>query len=437
VPAVAESELVESATTEFAPPDTTPPVVAPTSTGSAATAAPDVVEPYGIASVEPSVVNWGDHIRIEPATEIQGLCLEFAIIYKLTETDPVEVGVLGRSGSWETFAAEPLPTLPACLPPVSSEPVTYVVPPLVSGTYILCLTGDVTVDGCGTFVRPTDEEFAATIPSVPPPFSADNPDPLLSALLSVESGVDSAPAAAVTLGDAVFCGSENPALSAYADGVRNIEARRCFFDRYLARDPVVFVHKVWSPEATSVLNVWRAGRDGNVRWFVDSTLDAFGSGDWQEILCGRLSTTIPTYLDVLSLEFRCQPATEESVAEMEKVQGWPDDPRRELPREFRERTVLPSCGYVVLVEDAHEQQAACFQAAVANGAEAELAYVFRDDVRSARWFRVRESGVVEMYEQRIGDDGVESWDLSLCSDLNFGPSGLPQPDSCTVGYTLT
>lgn len=126
---------------------TTTVVATTTATTTAAT-----VTGYGSADIEPQVVSRGDIFTITPSAEIQPLCLQFAKVWTSASQSepPFVINPAGR------LDATTEPSVPACSAERSSASVSYQVSKdFPEGTFILCLTEDMTPEGCATFlVRP-------------------------------------------------------------------------------------------------------------------------------------------------------------------------------------------------------------------------------------------------------------------------------------------
>ena len=110
---------------------------------------------YGLATVEPSTVTLGDSILVTPAAEIQPICGDFAVVFRSVDGVLEPVIQLLHDG-WVSFGATQ-PTWPACLPPRSSASVEFLIADdFPGGTYVVCLSHDLTQDACGplTVVAP-------------------------------------------------------------------------------------------------------------------------------------------------------------------------------------------------------------------------------------------------------------------------------------------
>lgn len=111
------------------------------------------VASFGSADVSPSVVKTGDVVVVTPAAEVQPLCLELAIVHRVSELGLERAGVLSADGGWQDYRTGPTPTFPACAPARNAAPASYVVPPeMREGSYVLCVTQDPEDAGCGGVV---------------------------------------------------------------------------------------------------------------------------------------------------------------------------------------------------------------------------------------------------------------------------------------------
>lgn len=117
----------------------------PTS-GPVTTTAPSV--PFGSATVQPSAVKRGGLVTVTPSAEIQPICGGYAMVRSgLSDHGPIiQLG----GGSWVSYATTQ-PTWLACLPPRSSASASLsIAGDFPVGTFVVCLTFDLTDEGCGT-----------------------------------------------------------------------------------------------------------------------------------------------------------------------------------------------------------------------------------------------------------------------------------------------
>lgn len=91
----------------------------------------------------------GAQFTVQPDGDIQPICQGFAELYVATSSDDlVSSAQLGNGVFVER--SETTPTWPACLPPKSDQPATFIVPAaLVDGSYIVCITPALDPAGCG------------------------------------------------------------------------------------------------------------------------------------------------------------------------------------------------------------------------------------------------------------------------------------------------
>ena len=118
----------------------------PTSAAVATSSAPPIS--YGAATIQPQTVKRGGSITVTPATEIQPICLGLAMVRSaLNDHEPI----VQLGGGWWVSYETTQPTWPACLPPRSSASADFAIADdFPEGTYVVCLTDDLTEDGCGT-----------------------------------------------------------------------------------------------------------------------------------------------------------------------------------------------------------------------------------------------------------------------------------------------
>lgn len=221
-------------------------------------------------------------------------------------------------------------------------------------------------------------------------------DELTLALMRSGVDVEAAPASVIELAGAVLCGMEQRGgQELTAEGSLDEEARRCFLDRHLSAQPAVFVEESPTTEGDPIVTVWRTSDDGTMEVYVDSTRDAYGSGQWSRQPCRQLTTSFPQSSEPFPASyFTCSSSsatTGESVSGSMPTPDW-----------FELRSPLPLCGYVIDLDEPIPDQRECFADAVATGAPAELVVATTQDngARVARWFRSRDDGPPEVFEWR-------------------------------------
>ena len=121
---------------------------APSSASGAVTATSGSPIRFGSATIQPSTVKPGGSITVTPAKEIQPICVGLAIVRSaLDGHEPV----IQLGGDWWVAYATTQPTWPPCLPPRSAaSAVLSIADDFPEGTFVVCLTYDLTEDGCGT-----------------------------------------------------------------------------------------------------------------------------------------------------------------------------------------------------------------------------------------------------------------------------------------------
>jgi hypothetical protein len=211
------------------------------------------------------------------------------------------------------------------------------------------------------------------------------------------------------------------------------EPRRCLLDHHVAAQPAVFVEVFPTTEGDPIVTVWRTLADGTVEQFVDSTRDSFGSGEWDSITCGRLTTMFPQASEPLPpTYFSCDSSS------IDVLDGRIAAPAAAMPAWFEQRTTLRVCGYEIRIEDRDLPRRGCFAEAVAAGSPAEYAVVSIGDEgeRSARWFRSLGNDTFEVIEWQSPDafGSPGGWVLHSCSTIEFAAEpnaeidGLPLLD---------
>ncbi len=121
--------------------------------------------PYGSATIQPSTVNPGGSITVNPAAEIQPICGGLAVVRSpFTDHEPV----LQLGDGWWTPYGATQPTWLQCLPPPSSASTSFAIAnDFPEGTFVVCLTQDLTENGCGTVtvVAQSTDTTSSTVPA--------------------------------------------------------------------------------------------------------------------------------------------------------------------------------------------------------------------------------------------------------------------------------
>ncbi len=101
-------------------------------------------------------------------------------------------------------------------------------------------------------------------------------------------GIDpaGAPDGALDLGDGRFCGYEVHDLTRIDSA--NVDGRACFAAALADGSSAMFIMQLTSTEGDPIAWVWRTG-DGAGHEYIDSTRDAFGSGEWSERACSLIA----------------------------------------------------------------------------------------------------------------------------------------------------
>jgi hypothetical protein len=229
-------------------------------------------------------------------------------------------------------------------------------------------------------------------------------------------GVDVADAPANVFGtdEQVVCGAEILTHTDYANGHFNEIVRRCFIDSHLAGVPAAFASSQPTIEGDPIVTVWTSSIDDGVRGWLDSTRDAYGSGGWQQIgACGRLTTNTPATVQRPPFEFACENSL---------ITSQPPQRPASVPADFRDRAVLPLCGYSIRIADVDESERQCFQTAVSSGQPAEFAYLSTGDEGEVlvRWFRSLGAGELEVFSTLEDLNGKSvTWTRSACKTITF------------------
>ena len=108
-------------------------------------------EPFGAARVEPNSAAIGETFTIEPAGEVQPLCMNVLTVLQEIGTGDLEREAwLSLDGYWQQVGQEPEPTVASCLPELSAAARTFTVPEqMESGIYVVCLSAEPAEAGCG------------------------------------------------------------------------------------------------------------------------------------------------------------------------------------------------------------------------------------------------------------------------------------------------
>lgn len=142
----------------------------PPSAATAQTASPSSIAEtpdFGRAEIAPDVIRPGDEITITPARPVQNICTQLGGLYSIA--DQSIVGIVAKDGR---LTPGPDITLPGCIGKTTDEALTYVVPDeLDDGRYILCVSDELTRDGCATFSVDRDA------PDAPPAFGIATVEP--------------------------------------------------------------------------------------------------------------------------------------------------------------------------------------------------------------------------------------------------------------------
>ena len=103
---------------------------------------------YGSATIEPSTVTQGGSITVTPAAAVQSFCATLAVVRSADGAHEPVIQLFWDG--WVSYATTQ-PTWPPCLPPPSSASQVFpIATDFPEGTYLVCLTPDLTEDGCGT-----------------------------------------------------------------------------------------------------------------------------------------------------------------------------------------------------------------------------------------------------------------------------------------------
>lgn len=118
-------------------------------------------------------------------------------------------------------------------------------------------------------------------------YLGDGPRDLETLLREIEAAVDDAPADAITLGDATFCGFDDASLNDEPIGGDPI-ARACLSSRSERGEAAVLVQRYPTTEGDPIIQVLKANADGSLTLHSDNSQDTFGSGGWQRSTCSAI-----------------------------------------------------------------------------------------------------------------------------------------------------
>ena len=107
---------------------------------------------FGSAIVEPLVVQRGDSFTVTPAAAVRPICTRTIATIRSADIDHTLRFQLLSGGEWYPFDAEPPPTFPACLEEPSTDSIGFrVAADFPVGVFLVCITFELSEDGCGTF----------------------------------------------------------------------------------------------------------------------------------------------------------------------------------------------------------------------------------------------------------------------------------------------
>ncbi len=157
------STVVSNTNPESAPTD--PPA---TSTLPIVTSAGRGLAAFGSAMVVPSRATAGDVVTVTPDGLIQPTCTDLGGIFDVDGSGPARLGVIGGSEVW--LPEMQRPTLPACLPPETDQPFSYVVPAgLGQRTVAICRSAQFDEAACGPLeivIAADGEDAGVSVPVV-------------------------------------------------------------------------------------------------------------------------------------------------------------------------------------------------------------------------------------------------------------------------------
>ena len=271
----------------------------------------------------------------------------------------------------------------------------------------------------------------------------------------------SAPAAAVQLGAATFCGTveDDPTTGGgSADGdegergdsddrgqrgdtdsddgggaarpsVDAMTPRRCFLDAHLAHQPAVLVEVGTTVEGDPVVAVHRTDVHGGYDALHDGTRDRYGPGTWAALVCSGLASPPSGPTPQPADRFVVDGCSGDDVPpESLQVLAGTLTP----PAWFSERAPLPLCGVVLDGTAPPTGARGCFRAAVQRGERAELAYRLHDgEGRTAYWVRSLGPDGIEVIERHQPPTGTRL-DLDRATTTT-----TPTPTSATDDSTAT
>ncbi len=114
-------------------------------------AANDPTDRFGTATIEPSVGAPGDTLTVTPADDGVRICSP-GTVFDTPARGSAFLGRLTSFGSFTPYAPNSgaTTTVPLCgyVPP----PYSFVVPDILAGQYVLCLSDQREEEGCATFV---------------------------------------------------------------------------------------------------------------------------------------------------------------------------------------------------------------------------------------------------------------------------------------------
>ena len=159
----------------------------------------------------------------------------------------------------------------------------------------ILVVGLVVMSGCTSSGRALDDQ---RIPAalLGPESAETGQDSLLSnALDAADVNLAGAPADAVALAGASFCGSTVSPIGSSAPETKeasNADVRRCLLEAQATKTPAVLVDIGTTTEGDPIVAVWRVLSDGTVAVFTDASRDSFGpaSKGWTLERCERLET---------------------------------------------------------------------------------------------------------------------------------------------------
>jgi hypothetical protein len=164
------------------------------------------------------------------------------------------------------------------------------------GTWVIVLVVGLTVmAGCTSGGRALDDQRLPAELLGPESVEMIQDSQLSGALDAAGVNVAGAPADAVAMAGAIFCGATiAPAGSSATDAeeASNAAVRGCLLDAQAAQSPAVLVDVGTTTEGDPIVVVWRVLSDGTVAVFTDASRDSFGpaSKGWDIQRCSSLET---------------------------------------------------------------------------------------------------------------------------------------------------